>query len=150
MKIGLVFVVSHRSDRFVKSSPAAGGTRRAKTEEGGALIAPQRFTLLDLFQNDFRPWRSAAVLAISKCEVSYLTGQGCRATPQMDFLRNHQDYSGRGQTARVTNSTSTPPVSFGWKNMAFSKVQVERGSPVTLRKPCSLRYFHPSSMFSTI
>jgi len=36
----------------------------------------QQFTLLDLLQNYFRPWRSASLLAIPKCEVSYLTGQG--------------------------------------------------------------------------
>jgi hypothetical protein len=70
-------IFSINLDDLVKCSPAPGGTRRAKTEERSILTGTwQRFTLLDLFLNDFHPWRSASLLAIPKGEVSYLTGQG--------------------------------------------------------------------------
>jgi hypothetical protein len=37
----------------------------------------------------------------------YLTGQGCSATPQMDFLRDHQFFFGK--RGSVTPSTPTKP-----------------------------------------
>jgi hypothetical protein len=84
---------SRQNDGFVKSSPATGGTRRAKTEEGGALTgAPQRFTPLDLLRTLFS-FESKAFIALPGTPDSYLTGQGFRATPQMDFLRDHQDHT---------------------------------------------------------
>jgi hypothetical protein len=80
---------SRNSDGFVKSSPATGGTRRVKTEEGGALIAsPQRFTPLDLLLRVFSS-ESKAFFTLPGGRDFYLTGQDCSVTPQVDLLRNH-------------------------------------------------------------
>jgi hypothetical protein len=79
--------------------------------------APQRFTLLDLLQNDFHLWRSASLLAVLKGEVSYLTGQGCSATPQMDFLRDHNYWQERRTTEMLHKMPEVNQAEFRKRNM---------------------------------
>jgi hypothetical protein len=59
---------------------------------GGSAIRPhhpQRFTLLIFLERVFS-FKVKAFISLSGGRDPYLKGQGCRATPQMDFLRYHQ------------------------------------------------------------
>jgi hypothetical protein len=77
---GLVKI--RRKVGFVKSSPATGGTKRAKTEECGALSdAPERFASLDRSSEGF-PIRKSAPLSYpsNKDSGPFSIGAGLRGS----------------------------------------------------------------------
>jgi hypothetical protein len=77
-------------DDLVKSSRCKALKIQCRGGSRTALAgAPQRFTLLDLLRREFL-FASKTFFPLPGGRDPYLTGQGCSATPQMDFLRNHQ------------------------------------------------------------
>jgi 3-dehydroquinate dehydratase-2 len=69
-----------------KNLKSRGGSRTALTG------VPQRFPPLDIFSEGGSSSNIRGVIPESQEPDSYLTGQGCSATPQMDFLRSHQRF----------------------------------------------------------
>ena len=107
-------------DGFAKGLPPQAGLYVQKNGDRGAGTgAPQRFTLLDIFQEGFRVRVSETSSLYLRNGNSYLTGQGCRATRQMDSFSRPSKIDLRIHGQGASNTFFSPP----WPNKRYQRRQ---------------------------